>query len=43
MLISQDKNSFLMRPIEMKEVEDAIKIMEGGTSPGPYGFTIKNF
>lgn len=42
-LVSQEHNDLLMRPVEMQELEEVIKQMEGGKAPGPYNFTTNFF
>ena len=38
-----EHNLLLMKPIEMKEVEEAVKQMAKDKAPGPNGFTTNFF
>jgi len=42
-LISPAVNKILMRTVELREVEEAVKQMAEGTAPGPDGFTVTFF
>lgn len=41
--VSNAQNDLLDRPVDLAELEDAIKQMQRGTAPGPDGFTIDFF
>ena len=41
-LVSADQNKLLLKPVDMKELEEAVNQMANGKAPGPDGFT-KNF
>jgi hypothetical protein len=36
-LVTQKQNELLMRTVEMLELEEVVKQMEGGKAPGPDG------
>ena len=38
-LVSQEKNKLLLKPIEMEELEEAVKQLKNDKAPGPYDFT----
>lgn len=42
-LVTPEHNVMLMRPIECKEVEEAVLQMEKGKAPGPNGFIVDFF
>eukprot|EP00253_Pinus_taeda_P014726 PITA_14726 len=39
-LVSEDQNKALMRAATFEEIEETVKAMKKGTSPGPDGFTV---
>eukprot|EP00253_Pinus_taeda_P024774 PITA_24774 len=39
-LVTEDQNKALMRAVTLEEIEETVKAMKKGTSPGPDGFTV---